>query len=303
MAVERGVARDGDGDALVAALPVVHLPLLEEGVAVLLHVVVYDARKLLVPNSQPVHVDVILDVLKGAPEAVQLQSQHAQLLEKLRNVELDAAAEDGGFAHKHQLRVARLCNLQNELFANAFLEQLLRIELDDPHERLVHRQNPLREHSHLVRRLRELVPLVKLRELLEEGLFELGRELLQVLRLHGDDAVEHAEHRDRNHLEHLSHVSHELGGIVLRDGVQIRGAALTDAQEREVEQRLELEEQAAQLEHAERVALDALVEELGVKFHNPPRVRRVRHNRQGRHRPFRDVERPHHVLQARPRVR
>ena len=54
---------DRDCHVLVDGLPIVHLPF-QEGVTLLFDVVVYDPRKLLLPNLQPVYVDIVGDVLK-----------------------------------------------------------------------------------------------------------------------------------------------------------------------------------------------------------------------------------------------
>jgi len=42
-------------------------PLAEEGAALLLYVVLHDPSELLLPQPEPVHPDVVLDVLGGRP--------------------------------------------------------------------------------------------------------------------------------------------------------------------------------------------------------------------------------------------
>ncbi len=59
--LDGGKGRDGDGGVLPLALPLVHF-LFEEGVALLFHVEVDDATKLLLPDFEPVDVDVVADV-------------------------------------------------------------------------------------------------------------------------------------------------------------------------------------------------------------------------------------------------
>ena len=58
----------------------------------------------------------------------------------------------------------RLGDLLRELFANAVLEKLLGVELDDAHERAFHGEDALGEHGHLMGRLGELKPLAELRD-------------------------------------------------------------------------------------------------------------------------------------------
>eukprot|EP00976_Prorocentrum_cordatum_P016945 341235-Prorocentrum_minimum.AAC.3 len=53
-----------------------------EGVTLLLHIVVDDPLKLLLPHAQTVDAHVVLDVLEGSPQALQLAPQRRQPLLK-----------------------------------------------------------------------------------------------------------------------------------------------------------------------------------------------------------------------------
>ena len=80
---------------------------------------------------------------------------------------------------------------------------------------------------------------------------------------------------------HLAHERGDLGGVVLRDRLEIGRVGLIDAHQRAVEDGDELEEGRAQLEHREGVELDASAHERRVVGDGEPRVRHVRDDREG----------------------
>mmetsp|Transcript_13544 Transcript_13544/g.46801 ORF Transcript_13544/g.46801 Transcript_13544/m.46801 type:complete len:217 (+) Transcript_13544:426-1076(+) len=213
-----------------------HLVLLHVYVALLLDVIAHYARKFLVPHLPAVYVHEVLDVLKRSFEVPELALQTFELDAKGFIVHFllgEQATRALLLRHKHELLVARLCNVPNQLLTDSIFEQLPRIELYHAHERALHRQDPLAKYAHLVRCLRQLFPLLRLLIFMQLLLLYLAGHLLKAA-MHGYDAVQHHEHGPWDHLQHCPDIRHHLRGVILRDAVEILGGGLRDPKQRQL---------------------------------------------------------------------
>ena len=154
-----------------------------------------------------------------------------------------------------------------ELFSNAALEKLLGVELDDAHERAFH-GGALGEHGHLMGRLGELKPLAELRD---------------VAKLRFVHAAGSSLSRDACTVMMRFRISNIVAGITsntlrtyasssastLRHAVQIVAVVLGDAQQRHLQDGLELEEETSLLLHHRRGRGELLLQVLGVLSDDP----------------------------------
>ena len=90
--------------------------------------------------------------------------------------------------------------LPHELALDSVLQQLLRVDLHDAEQRLLHVEHPLGQHRHAVRRARELVPRLELRPVAQLGARHLDRQLGELVRLELHDLVQDGEHVLGDHL-------------------------------------------------------------------------------------------------------
>mmetsp|Transcript_33856 Transcript_33856/g.77374 ORF Transcript_33856/g.77374 Transcript_33856/m.77374 type:complete len:255 (+) Transcript_33856:1034-1798(+) len=235
LVIHRGKRWDGDGNVLVATLPGVNF-LLQESVALLLHVEVDDPAELFLPDLETINVDVVGNVLERPLEAI-------ELLSKLLQLGLEIGHLSGAEQQNH-VQSAR--NLVDQLLADTILEQLLRVDLDDSNERGLHGEDALCEHRHHVRGLGQSVPLVQLSVVFQQCLLETGGAVLERAGLHLDDGIEDNEHVLRNDLEHSAHVGDKLATVVLGHTHQVGALRLVDADKGQVENGGQLEESGSQ---------------------------------------------------------
>ena len=205
--------KDGYGNVLglVDGLVVEDL-LLDERVALLLDVVVDDARELLLPDLEAVDVHIVLDVLERSSKAVDLLGQLVEA-----SVELVVR----GARVELQLSVQRFDNLEHELFAYAVLEQLLGVDVDAADLGRLHLQDALGVERYGEGAIGDLVAFVELGVLPQLLLVEQCGHLAQLVCLYVDDLGEQREHRHRYDLQHLAHIRDHLTRVVLRHAREV----------------------------------------------------------------------------------
>mmetsp|Transcript_7972 Transcript_7972/g.13375 ORF Transcript_7972/g.13375 Transcript_7972/m.13375 type:complete len:319 (-) Transcript_7972:113-1069(-) len=232
-----GVDGNEGGDVELVLVVEVGLVLLVDQVdGLLLDGEVDDASELLAPDLLPLDVEEVLDVLERAFEPRELVLEHLELgLEGLHVAHHRLPREDEALVQHFGERLA-------QLLAQPVDQDLLGVDLDDAHERLVEDEHAFGEHRDLVGALGEDVAVLVAGEVLERLLEHLGLHLLDV---HGEehgDLLELLEDVGGDDAQRALNELDQLARVVLGHGAHVLRVVLDDALEGHVHDGGQLEE-------------------------------------------------------------
>ena len=178
-----------DGNSHTLVLTVALPRTLQETCRLLLHSVVHNPRDLLLPKPQARYIDVVLDVLERAAEALHCSADSTQPRREIADPVLALGVEgehivEGSRHPGDRFLVLGLTSPGDKLPTKSLFQKFLWVDLNNPNKRGSHGQDACAQHRDLFQELFfPLLPFVNLVGQLGnlEPLVQLGKLLQLVL--------------------------------------------------------------------------------------------------------------------------